>query len=108
MLFAISLQFWSVRDAIANIYSVVGEGITPGAAEASREMEEQMGIKSKREEKEFNKNKEKQKEKEKESDEGKLCVKTPQSFCFISIGVQKKQAVCYRRASRKAKCDLIN
>ena len=52
--------------------SVVGEGCTPGAAEASREMEEQMGIKNRRDEKDFNKlkDKEKQKEKEKESDEG--------------------------------------
>ena len=48
----------------------MGEGGTPGAAEASREMEEQMGIKNRRDEKDFNKLKDKQKEKEKESDEG--------------------------------------
>ena len=52
----------------------MGEGGTPGAAEASREIEEQMGIKNRKDDKEYNKQKdrEKQKEKERESDEGKI------------------------------------
>ena len=48
----------------------MGEGTTSGGAEASREMEEQMGIKSRREEGK-GRDKDKLKEKEKESDEGK-------------------------------------
>ena len=51
----------------------MGEGHTSGGPEASREIEEQLGMKSRREERDH-KNKDKNKEKEKELDEGWLLV----------------------------------
>ena len=51
----------------------MGEGPTSGGAEASREIEEQLGLKNRREERDH-KNKDKNKEKEKELDEGRLCL----------------------------------
>jgi len=56
--------------------TVVGEGPTAGATEASREMEEQMGIKNRRDDKDFNKmkDKDKMKEREKEADEEAIKV----------------------------------
>lgn len=53
----------------------MGEGPTSGGAEASREIEEQLGLKNRREERDH-KNKDKNKEKEKELDEGRLCLVT--------------------------------
>ena len=55
----------------------MGEGPTAGATEASREMEEQMGIKNRRDDKDFNKmkDKDKMKEREKEADEGENTLK---------------------------------
>ena len=58
----------------------MGEGHTSGGAEASREIEEQLGIKGRKEDKDH-RNKDKNKEKEKELDEGRIGILfIPQSF----------------------------
>ena len=65
----------------------MGEGPTSGGAEASREIEEQLGMK--RREDRDHKNRDKNKEKEKELDEGWTSEEFMLYFTEYSLPIQK-------------------